>query len=99
MYYCMKKGKNRDFISSTSSQLISSCVAAIIPWQSQENIILDDLLSVLEGFQGKYIVAQPLLGKYDPRLFTVADSIGKCFLLSLIYMHREIIVIIKTIDV
>ncbi|KAG8243615.1 Gamma-tubulin complex component 2 [Homalodisca vitripennis] len=47
----------------------------VIPWQSQENILLDDLLSVLEGFQGKYIVAQRVTSSYSPRTFIVADSI------------------------
>ncbi|XP_046665290.1 gamma-tubulin complex component 2-like isoform X2 [Homalodisca vitripennis] len=62
-----------DFVDDNSS--VRPPPISVIPWQSQENILLDDLLSVLEGFQGKYIVAQRVTSSYSPRTFIVADSI------------------------
>jgi hypothetical protein len=50
---------------------------AVIPGQSQENILMEDLLSVLGGLQGTYIQAQPLTQPYARRSFTIIDSIGK----------------------
>lgn len=60
--------------------LFSAFVAAV-PSLSQESILIEDLLSCLHGFHGKYIIAEPLSRPFDPRTFLISDSVGKylCF--------------------
>lgn len=46
-----------------------------VPSLSQESILIEDLLSCLHGFHGKYITAEPLSNPFDPRTFQISDSV------------------------
>ncbi|XP_059802801.1 gamma-tubulin complex component 2 isoform X3 [Hypanus sabinus] len=63
-----------DFI--TSSSPITETVVSIgtVPLATQEQMIVEDLLYILIGVDGKYITAQPLMGKHS-RCFTVDPTL------------------------
>lgn len=46
-----------------------------VPVESQENIIIDDLLYVFSGVPGNYIVHQPVKDTFDPRTFLISDDL------------------------
>ncbi|XP_075217460.1 gamma-tubulin complex component 2-like isoform X2 [Lycorma delicatula] len=46
-----------------------------VPSLSQESILIEDLLSCLHGFHGKYITAEPLTNPFDPRTFQICDTV------------------------
>ncbi|XP_072881798.1 gamma-tubulin complex component 2 [Hemitrygon akajei] len=63
-----------DFI--TSSSPITETIVSIgtVPLATQEQMIVEDLLYILIGVDGKYITAQPLMGKHS-RCFTVDPTL------------------------
>jgi hypothetical protein len=56
-------------------------------------MLLEDILSCLEGAEGDYIVPDPLQGLYETRTFSISESVGKC------RMNDKIIIIIFCKDV
>jgi hypothetical protein len=56
-------------------------------------MLIDDILSCLEGVDGDYIVPDPLQGPYEARTFSISESVGK------FRMNDKIIVIIFSKDV
>jgi hypothetical protein len=56
-------------------------------------MLLDDILSCLEGAEGDYIVPDPLQDLYETRMFSISESVGKC------RMNDKIIIIIFPTDV
>lgn len=51
-------------------------------------MLLEDILSCLEGAEGDYIVPDPLQGPYETRMFSISESVGKC------RMNDKIIIVI-----
>jgi hypothetical protein len=54
-------------------------------------MLIEDILSCLEGAEGDYIVPDPLQGLYETRLFSISESVGK------FRMKDKIIIIIKSL--
>lgn len=47
-----------------------------VPSSSQEYELIDDLLCVLMGFQGKFILTQPSSSPHGERTFHISTEIG-----------------------
>ncbi|GBP06945.1 Gamma-tubulin complex component 2 [Eumeta japonica] len=48
---------------------------ADVPFASQENIVIDELLYIFSGIPGNYIVHQPVKGTFEQRSFTISEDL------------------------
>lgn len=64
-----------DFSSSKTNTHIPAGTIGNIPSNSQENILIEDLLNILIGLPGVYIEPDELRDEYAERTFTVSESV------------------------
>ncbi|XP_069719745.1 gamma-tubulin complex component 2 isoform X2 [Phaenicophaeus curvirostris] len=63
-----------DFLNGTSLSTDTTLPIGTLPLASQESMIVEDLLYVLIGVDGRYITAQPLVGRQN-RAFSVDPNL------------------------
>ncbi|PNF14012.1 Gamma-tubulin complex component 2 [Cryptotermes secundus] len=71
----VRPNMNLDFITDHSGPALFSAPLGPIPVCSQESMLLEDILSCLEGAEGDYIVPDPLQGPYETRMFSISESV------------------------
>lgn len=71
----VRPNMNLDFVTDHSGPASFVAPLGAIPVCSQESMLLEDIIYCLEGAEGDYIVPCALQGPYEPRTFSIGDSV------------------------